>query len=101
MSRVVTRFDAPDPDVLLRPRSYPVPERPAGEGIFEADGGPMLEYRRTVTFDGGVAVQTVGSFENELELGREMGRTIRRQREDVVGVVDVELEPSTLGHREN
>ena len=59
MSRVVTRFDAPDRDALLRPRRYPVPERPAGDGIFEADGGPMLEYRRTVTFDSGVAVQTV------------------------------------------
>jgi MFS family permease len=59
VSRVVTRFDAPDPEALLRPRTYPVAERRVGEGVFEAAGGPMHEYRRTVTFDSGVGVQAV------------------------------------------
>ena len=57
MSRVVTRFDAPDVDALMRPRTYPVIERPAGDGVFEAAGdAPLLEYRRAVTFEGGCAL---------------------------------------------
>jgi MFS family permease len=59
VSRVVTQFDAADAEALLRPRTYPVPEHVVGDGEFEADGGPMQEYRRTVTFDGGTAIQTV------------------------------------------
>ncbi|HEV3353700.1 MAG TPA: MFS transporter [Acidimicrobiales bacterium] len=60
MSRVVTRFDGPDVDALLRPRTYPVAERLVGEGVFEAEAGaPMREYRRTVTLDGNKAEQTV------------------------------------------
>ena len=56
----MTRFDAPDASSLLRPRSYPVAERLVADGVFEAEpDSPMREYRRTVTFEGGRAVQTV------------------------------------------
>ena len=55
----MTRFDAPDLDALLRPRSYPVVERVAGEGVFEADDGPLTAYRRTVTVDGDRVTQEV------------------------------------------
>ena len=59
VSRVVSRFDAPDVEALLNARSYPVAERVVGEGVFEAEAdAPLLEYRRTVTFDGARAVQT-------------------------------------------
>ena len=47
----MTRFDAPDPEALLRPRTYPVIERDAGDGVFEADAGPLRDYRRTITFE--------------------------------------------------
>ena len=59
-ARVVTRFDGPDVDTLLRPRSHPVAEHLVGDGVFEADAdAPLRGYRRTVTFDGDRATQTV------------------------------------------
>ena len=60
MSRVVTRFDGPDVDTLLRPRSHPVAEHLVGDGVFEAGAdAPLRGYRRTVTFDGDRVTQTV------------------------------------------
>ena len=56
----MTRFDGPDAQALLRPRSYPVAEHLVGEGVFEADAGtPLRAYRRVVTSDGDRATQTV------------------------------------------
>ena len=61
VSRVLTRFRAPDREALLRPRSYPISERAVGDGAFESTGdAPVRQYRRTVTFDeGGIATQVV------------------------------------------
>jgi MFS family permease len=59
VSRVVTRFDAPELDALLRARSHPVSERAEGEGVFVAADGPVRSYRRTISVEGGVATQTV------------------------------------------
>ena len=48
----MTRFDGPDVDALLRPRTYPVAERAVADGVFEPEGdAPMREYRRTVVVD--------------------------------------------------
>ena len=50
MSRIVTSRVLPraEAESLLQPRSGIVKERPAGEGTFEAEAGPVAEYRRQI-----------------------------------------------------
>jgi MFS family permease len=59
VARVVSRFDPSELPALRRPRDQPIPERAAGEDTFEASGGPVTSYRRTVVVEDGTAVQTV------------------------------------------
>src|SRR5438093_13576440 len=62
MARVVRRFvvDEAGLEQLLTPRSQPVLERQVGDDRCEAAAGPVTEYRRTVTVEGGnEATQTV------------------------------------------